>query len=60
MISFRSTEEELTFIQVAKNLAKEKIRPIARLSEEEGRVNEAFIQKMSELGLLSMENSLTI
>ena len=55
MISFRSTEEELTFIQVAKNLAKEKIRPIARLSEEEGRVNEAFIQKVSELGLLSMD-----
>ncbi|MRG86532.1 acyl-CoA dehydrogenase family protein [Salinibacillus xinjiangensis] len=57
MISFRSTEEELAFVEVAKNLAKEKIRPQARICERNQKLNEEIVQEVQELGFLSLELS---
>ena len=55
MISFQPTEDESAFIDVAKGVAKNKIRPAARNSEENNSVDEAIIKEVSDLGFLSME-----
>ena len=55
MISFQPTEDESAFIDVAKGVAKNKIRPAARNSEENNSVDEAIIKEVSDLGFLSMD-----
>ncbi|SDQ22529.1 acyl-CoA dehydrogenase family protein [Virgibacillus salinus] len=55
MISFRPTEEETSFIEVAKNIAKDKIRPIARECEQNRHVDKNLINELAELGFLSLE-----
>ncbi|QHS22705.1 acyl-CoA dehydrogenase [Virgibacillus sp. MSP4-1] len=55
MISFRPNEDEESFVDVARGLAKEKIRPVAREIEQNGKVNQKLVQEIRELGLLSLE-----
>lgn len=55
MISFRATEDEAAFAKVAKNFAKDKIRPMARHCEENGKVDNKLVEDLNELGFLSLE-----
>ncbi|SET60428.1 Acyl-CoA dehydrogenase [Salinibacillus kushneri] len=55
MISFHPTEDEVSFVEVAKGLAKDKIRPIARNIEQNGQVDQTLVKEIRELGLLSLE-----
>ncbi|GGA66432.1 acyl-CoA dehydrogenase family protein [Ornithinibacillus halotolerans] len=55
MISFHPTEEELAFLEVAKDFAKKKIRKVARTGEVNLKVNEELVEEARELGFLSLE-----
>jgi acyl-CoA dehydrogenase len=55
VISFQPTEEELSFIEVAKDVAMNKIRPVSRECEQNGEVNEQLIQEIQKLGLTYLE-----
>ncbi|HLS09146.1 acyl-CoA dehydrogenase family protein [Lentibacillus sp.] len=57
MISFQPTEEETSFIKVAKDFAKNRIRPSARKCEEQRAVDKALSDEAAELGFLSLELS---
>lgn len=55
MISFQPTDEELAFVEVAKDIAVNRIRPLARNCEANRKVSEDLIKEVSELGILTME-----
>lgn len=55
MISFQPTEEEAAFVEVAKGLARDEIRPLARECEENRRVSAGIAAKIGELGFASLE-----
>lgn len=55
MISFRPTEEELAFVEVAAQFAREHIRSSARDAEKARRPADELIGKAASLGLLSLE-----
>ncbi|WP_102027078.1 acyl-CoA dehydrogenase family protein [Salirhabdus sp. Marseille-P4669] len=55
MISFQPTKEELSFIEVAKELAIEKIRPEARACEDNKQVHNPLAKQIQQLGFLSLE-----
>jgi acyl-CoA dehydrogenase len=54
LISFRPTEEEVGLVKVARDFAKEQIRPAARDAEKDG-VPPELSAKAAELGFLVME-----
>ncbi|OUM90362.1 MAG: acyl-CoA dehydrogenase [Bacillus thermozeamaize] len=55
MISFQPTEEEAAFVEVAKGLARDEIRPQARECEENRQVSPGIAAKAVELGFASLE-----
>ncbi|WP_077328161.1 acyl-CoA dehydrogenase family protein [Virgibacillus siamensis] len=55
MISFRPTEDEKAFTEVAKDFAKDKIRPMARECENNRIVDQKLVDVTAELGFLSLE-----
>lgn len=55
MISFRPSEEELAFTEMAKNFAVETIRPVARDCEDNRAVSEEIIKQIEELGFGALE-----
>lgn len=55
MISFRPTEEEHAFSEMAKNFAIETIRPVARNCEENRAVSEDIVKQIEELGFGTLE-----
>lgn len=55
MISFRATEDEVAFANVAKEFAKDRIRKLAREAEVKQKVDEILIAEANELGFLSLE-----
>lgn len=55
MISFSPTDEEKSFVAVARKLAEEKIRDISRESEERRRVDNELVKEIRDLGFLSLE-----
>lgn len=55
MISFRATDDELAFVDVAREFAKNKIRKVARETEAQGKVCEVLMKETSELGFLALE-----
>lgn len=55
MISFKPTEEEAAFVDVARQFAKGEIRPQARECEENRQVNAGIADKSAELGLNALE-----
>ena len=55
MISFRSTEEEAAFVEVAKHFAIENIRTKARVYEEQGRIEDDLMDELKNLGFLGLE-----
>lgn len=55
MISFRLTEEEQPFKEMARSFAIETIRPVARDCEENREVSEEIVQKITELGFSALE-----
>jgi acyl-CoA dehydrogenase len=55
LISFRPTEEEAAFAEVAEQFAREHIRPTARECEKARVVHEGLIRQAQELGLLVLE-----
>jgi acyl-CoA dehydrogenase len=57
MISFRPTEEELSLVGVAKDFAKDQLRPAARPCEEAAKVDENISKLASELGFTLLELS---
>jgi len=55
VISFQPTEEELAFLEVAKSLAVDEIRPRSRECEQQRRVSDELAEKIRELGFTLME-----
>jgi hypothetical protein len=55
LISFRPTEEETAFVDVARGVANEQIRPNARDCENNQAVSEDITKKIEELGFLALE-----
>ncbi|WP_026909318.1 acyl-CoA dehydrogenase family protein [Paucisalibacillus globulus] len=55
MISFQATDEELAFVEVAKDFAKDRIRVLARTSENHLKVKEDLSEEAMELSFLSLE-----
>lgn len=55
MISFRSTEDETAFVDVAKGFAKDEIRPVARECEENCVVHSNIARKAEGLGFAGLE-----
>lgn len=55
MISFQPTEDEISFIKVAKDFAKNRIRPLARACEKRRAVDKTLDDEAAELGFLSLE-----
>lgn len=55
MISFQPSEEELAFLEVAKELARDEIRPLARDCEKNRQVSGQLAEKIRELGFTLME-----
>lgn len=55
MTSFLPTDEEKEFIQVAKSIAIEKIRPVAREIEKNQVVDAFLVSELDELGFLALE-----
>jgi alkylation response protein AidB-like acyl-CoA dehydrogenase len=55
VISFRPTEEETAFIEVAKDLAINKIRPLIKEVDQNSEGLQETLSQMSELGFLDME-----
>ncbi len=55
MISFQPTEEELAFIEIARDLARQKIRPLIHEKKEITDKYDRVILQMKELGILQLE-----
>ncbi len=55
MISFGPTEEQEIAREAMREFAHSAVRPIARVSEEEGRVPEEFLEQSWQLGLVSTQ-----
>ncbi len=55
MISFQPTKEEAAFLEVAKALARDEIRPRARDCEENRQVSRELADKIRELGFTLLE-----
>lgn len=55
MVAFQPEEDEVAFINVAKSLAADKLRPEARTSEDQQYVEDSLIREAAELGFLSLE-----
>ncbi|WP_373893605.1 acyl-CoA dehydrogenase family protein [Virgibacillus sp. CBA3643] len=55
MISFQPTEDETALADVAKNIAKDVIRPKMRSCEELKKVEQTMINEITDLGFLSLE-----
>jgi acyl-CoA dehydrogenase len=55
MISFKPSDDELAFVELAKAFALEHIRPKSRLTEEKRQVNRENCSKLHELGFTSLE-----
>src|SRR5690606_18753105 len=55
MVSFQPTEDEQAFVDLARDFAKERIRPLARECEQEGRVHPELVKKIEEVGFASLE-----
>jgi acyl-CoA dehydrogenase len=55
MISFQPSDDEIAFVQLAKDLAQEYIRPIARETEKNKKVPETITRKLHELGFTQLE-----
>lgn len=55
MISFQPTDDELAFLQLAKDFAIEKIRPNAREAEKKKQIGNEIVQKYNELGFNTLE-----
>ncbi|RFU64801.1 acyl-CoA dehydrogenase family protein [Peribacillus glennii] len=55
MVSFKPTDEEAAFVKMAKDFALHEIRPAARESEENKKVDHAIIKKANELGFTLLE-----
>lgn len=55
MISFKPTTDEQSFIDVAKDIAANKIRSNARKCEKARKVDEKLLNEISNLGFLSLE-----
>lgn len=55
MTSFLPTDEEKEYIQVAKSIAIEKIRPVAREIEKNQVVDAFLVSELDELGFLALE-----
>lgn len=55
MASFRPTEEEQAFREMAKNFAIETIRPVARDCEDNREVSEDIVKQIEELGFGALE-----
>ena len=55
MVSFKPSEEEAAFIQVARDFALKMIRPAARETEKNRKVSEEIIKKLQEIGLDTLE-----
>jgi len=55
MISFRPTEDELSFVDVAKDFAKNSIRPKARDCEDHHQVDDKTVKALTDIGLTTLE-----
>jgi acyl-CoA dehydrogenase len=55
LVSFKPTDEEQAFVELAKSFAREKIRPSARDAEHNKHVSEEIINKALELGFTALE-----
>lgn len=55
MVSFKPSDEEAAFIHVAKNFAREFIRPAARETEKNRQVSENIVKKLKEAGMNNLE-----
>lgn len=55
MISFRPSEDELSFVDVAKDFAKDSIRPKARECEDNHQVDEKTVKELTDIGLTTLE-----
>lgn len=55
MISFKPTDDEIAFVELAKTFADEKLRPNARLVEKEKKVDDLIVKNINELGFTSLE-----
>ena len=55
MVSFKPSDEEAAFIEVAKDFAHEIIRPSARETEGSRKVSEEIVKKLKALGMDTLE-----
>ena len=55
VISFQPTADERAFVEVARQFAKNHLRPAAKSYEEIGKVDDRTIQNLHDLGLLTTE-----
>src|SRR5690625_460786 len=55
MISFRPSEDELSFVDVAKDFAKDSIRPKARECEDNHQGDEKTVKELTDIGLTTLE-----
>ncbi|MGG1573888.1 acyl-CoA dehydrogenase family protein [Fictibacillus sp. NRS-1165] len=55
MISFQPTVDEIAFRNLARNFAKEKLRPLARDFEETRQVSDEISREINELGFSALE-----
>jgi acyl-CoA dehydrogenase len=55
MISFQPSDDEIAFVQLAKDLAQDYIRPMARETEKNKKVPETVTRKLHELGFTQLE-----
>lgn len=55
MISFCATEDEAAFTELARNIAEDRVRPLARECENNGEVDKKLIEQLQDLGFLSLE-----
>jgi acyl-CoA dehydrogenase len=55
MISFKPSDEELAFVELAKDFARGKIRPFAVETEDNRIVNREITSKLKELGFTTLE-----
>ncbi|MDR6226548.1 acyl-CoA dehydrogenase family protein [Desmospora profundinema] len=55
MISYQPAEEERAFVNLARNFADERVRPMARECEQNRRVDPDLVKKGCELGFMALE-----
>jgi hypothetical protein len=55
VISFCATEDEAAFTELARNIAEDRVRPLARECENNGEVDKKLIEQLQDLGFLSLE-----